>query len=173
MGYVIQSGGLFPHLDVAENVGLLCSLEGWAPERTQARVRELLELVHLPPDEYGRRRPGELSGGERQRVGVARALALDPPLLLMDEPFGALDPITRDRLRAEFRELKETVEKTTVFVTHDVAEAFDLGDRVALMDGGRLVQVGTAAEFRDSPAAGFVTRFIDANPAGAGGVGDG
>ncbi|HEX9733409.1 MAG TPA: ATP-binding cassette domain-containing protein [Thermoanaerobaculia bacterium] len=160
MGYVIQRGGLFPHLDVARNVGLLCELEGWRRERVERRVAELLELVGLPPAEYARRRPRELSGGQQQRVGIARALALDPGVVLMDEPFGALDPITRAQLHEEFLRLEEKVRKTVLLVTHDLAEAFELGDRIALMDGGRLVQVGTAADFRERPASSFVSDFV-------------
>jgi osmoprotectant transport system ATP-binding protein len=169
LGWVIQSGGLFPHMTVARNVGLLCELEGWEPPRVQARVRELLDLVHLPPDDFAARRPSELSGGQRQRVGVARALALDPPVVLMDEPFGALDPITRTQLRSEFAELRTRVAKTVVFVTHDMREAFELGDRVALLDGGRLVQVGTEREFREQPAEDFVVEFLRMHFDGAAG----
>jgi osmoprotectant transport system ATP-binding protein len=157
---VIQRGGLFPHLDVARNVGLLCELEGWRRERVERRVAELLELVGLPPAEYARRRPRELSGGQQQRVGIARALALDPGVVLMDEPFGALDPITRAQLHEEFLRLEEKVRKTVLLVTHDLAEAFELGDLIALMDGGRLVQVGTAADFRERPASSFVSDFV-------------
>ncbi len=159
-GYVIQSGGLFPHMTVERNVGLLCELEDWDADSRRARVRELLAMVHLPPDEFAERMPHELSGGQRQRVGVARALALDPPLVLMDEPFGALDPITRATLRDEFAELRAAVRKTVVLVTHDMAEAFALGDRIALLDAGRLRQVGTAEDFRERPADDFVARFL-------------
>jgi len=161
MGYVIQRGGLFPHLTVAQNVALLCGLEGWDGERTRARTAELLELVHLPPERFAGCYPSELSGGQRQRVGVARALALDPPILLMDEPFGALDPITRRELQGEFLELRSLVEKTILIVTHDLAEAFRLGDRVALLSGGRLVQVGTLDDFRTRPANEHVERFLE------------
>lgn len=160
IGYVIQRGGLFPHKTVAQNVGLLCRLEGWDAAKTEARVRELLELVNLPPDEYAARYPKELSGGQQQRVGVARALALDPALVLMDEPFGALDPITRDQLHTEFKQLQARVKKTIVLVTHDMAEAFDLGDRIALLDGGKLIQVGTPDELREQPATEFVREFL-------------
>lgn len=160
MGFVIQSGGLFPHLTVAGNVGLLCRLEGWDEERTAARVAELLHLVNLPPEQFAQRRPGELSGGQRQRVGVARALALDPPIVLMDEPFGALDPVTRAQLHEEFSAVAASVHKTIVLVTHDMAEAFRLGDRVALLHEGRLVQVGRAADFRERPASPFVAAFV-------------
>ncbi len=161
IGTVVQEGGLFPHLDVAANIGLLCRLEGQTPELVRARVHELLELVRLAPDRYAGRFPAELSGGERQRVGVARALALDPDVLLMDEPFGALDPLTRDQLQREFLEVERAVAKTTLFVTHDLDEAFLLGDRVALLTQGRLVQVGTLAELRDTPASDEVSHFLE------------
>ena len=167
MGYVIQRGGLFPHLSVRANVGLLCRLEGHAPEAVRRRVDELLEMVHLPPERFGERFPGELSGGQRQRVGVARALALDPEIVLMDEPFGALDPITRREVQQEFLELKRRVEKTVVIVTHDLAEAFLLGDRVGLMEAGSLVQVGTLDELRAAPSTAYVERFLEAHLDGA------
>lgn len=160
IGYVIQKGGLFPHLTVADNVGLLCRLEGWDPGRIATRVAELLRLVTLDPERFGDRYPAELSGGQRQRVGVARALALDPAIVLMDEPFGALDPITRAQIHEEFLRLKAEVGKTIVIVTHDMSEAFKLGDRVALMDHGRLVQVGREEELRQSPASPFVSDFL-------------
>ena len=163
LGYVIQAGGLFPHLDVRRNIGLLCELEGWDAERTRARVDELLGLVNLPAADFAARRPSALSGGQRQRVGVARALALDPPVLLMDEPFGALDPITRDDVRREFAELQGRLDKTVVLVTHDLGEAVALGDRIALLDEGRLRQLGTAADFRERPADDFVDRFVRAH----------
>lgn len=170
MGYVIQAGGLFPHMTVGRNIGLLCELEGWDATRREARVRELLELVQLPPDTFAGRWPRELSGGQRQRVGVARALALDPPILLMDEPFGALDPITRHELRREFTALEASMRKTIVFVTHDMHEAFMLADRVALLDHGSLAQVGHEQDFRDRPASAFVSEFLAAHfePEGAG-----
>jgi osmoprotectant transport system ATP-binding protein len=163
IGYVIQSGGLFPHMTVSRNVGLLCELEGWDGGRTRKRIHELLELVNLPPVEFADRYPRDLSGGQRQRVGVARALALDPQHILMDEPFGALDPITRDQVHAEFRQLKDRVRKTIVLVTHDMAEAFELADRIALMDAGHIVQIGTEAEFRESPATPFVEEFLQSH----------
>jgi len=163
IGYVVQRGGLFPHMSVARNIGLLCELERWDEARTGARVAELLELVGLPPDEVGPRHPRALSGGQQQRVSVARALALDPPIILMDEPFGALDPITRTQLHAEFSDLRTRLGKTIVIVTHDLAEAFTLGDRVALMDRGRVVQVGTEVELREDPASSFVTEFLRAH----------
>jgi osmoprotectant transport system ATP-binding protein len=160
IGYVIQKGGLFPHMTVARNVGLLCELEDWEPARVQARVAELLALVNLPIDTFGPRYPRELSGGQRQRVGVARALALDPPIILMDEPFGALDPISRSRIHDEFMELQRSVQKTIVIVTHDMAEAFKLADEVALMSEGKIVQRGTEADFRERPASAFVEEFL-------------
>jgi osmoprotectant transport system ATP-binding protein len=147
IGYVIQDAGLFPHWTVERNVGLVPKLEGWREEKIRARVREMLLLVGLPPDEFAKRRPSALSGGQKQRVGVARALAADPPILLMDEPFGALDPITRSDLQREFRALALRLRKTIVFVTHDVREALFLGTRIALLDQGRLVGVYAPAEF--------------------------
>lgn len=147
IGYVIQDAGLFPHWTVERNVGLVPTLEGWPTEKIQARVREMLELVGLPPAEFAARRPSDLSGGQRQRVGVARALAADPPILLMDEPFAALDPITRADLQREFRRLAQRLHKTIVFVTHDVREALFLGTRIALLEQGRLVGVYAPAEF--------------------------
>lgn len=147
IGYVIQDAGLFPHWTVARNVGLVPHLQRWPEERIQARVREMLLLVGLPPEEFAERRPSEISGGQRQRVGVARALAADPPILLMDEPFAALDPITRADLQREFRALALRLQKTIVFVTHDVREALFLGTRIALLDQGRLVGVYAPAEF--------------------------
>src|SRR6516225_9859024 len=140
IGYVIQEVGLFPHFSVERNVGLVPSLEGWAPERIRGRVRELLHLVGLDPG-FASRYPRELSGGQRQRVGVARALAADPPILLMDEPFGALDPITRADLQREFKALQQQLRKTVVFVTHDVREAMLLGTRIGLMESGRLLSL--------------------------------
>lgn len=147
MGYVIQEAGLLPHFTVRQNAGLVPRLEGWDSARTAARVDEVLRLVGLDPSVYGERRPRELSGGQRQRVGVARALAADPPILLMDEPFGALDPLTRAALQREFRELLARLQKTVLFVTHDVIEALLLGSRIALMEDGRIVASGAPAEF--------------------------
>ena len=149
-GYVIQEVGLFPHLTIGRNVGLVPELEGWPAERIGARVRELLELVGLPAAEFAGRHPNQLSGGQRQRVGVARALAADPPLLLLDEPFGALDPITRTELQREFRGLQARLRKTAIFVTHDMREAARVADRIALLGGGRLLAVGTPAELGSS-----------------------
>ncbi len=148
IGYVIQDAGLFPHWSVERNVGLVPRLDGWPKEKIQARVREMLSLVGLPPEEFAKRRPSGLSGGQKQRVGVARALAADPPILLMDEPFGALDPITRSDLQNEVSECwQRGSEKTIVFVTHDVREALFLGTRIAVLDQGRLVGVYTPDEF--------------------------
>ena len=163
MGYVVQRGALFPHLSVRENVGLLCKLERWPADRRRARVDELLEMVRMPAREFGERYPNELSGGQRQRVGVARALALDPPIVLLDEPFGALDPITRRQLQQEFRELCSGSSRTMVFVTHDLPEAFTLADRIALMESGKLLQVGTPEELRNSPADEHVADFVAHN----------
>ena len=161
IGYVIQQVGLFPHLTVAENVATVPRLSGWDRQRTRARVDELLDLVGLPAAQYGRRLPAELSGGERQRVGVARALGIDPPVLLMDEPFGAIDPIARDRLQDELLRLQRVVRKTIVFVTHDIEEAIKLGDRVALLQqGGVLAQYATPEELLAHPASEFVTDFL-------------
>ena len=137
-GYVLQDIGLFPHLTIEENVALVPRLEGWTDERRRARAHELLDLVGLPPASYAARWPSELSGGQRQRVGVARALAVDPPLVLMDEPFGALDAMTRQELRGEFQRIRRQLRQTVIFVTHDMEEAFALGDRVGVLDGGRL-----------------------------------
>lgn len=151
IGYAIQEAGLFPHYTVKDNVALIPRLERWDAARIAARVREVLQLVGLPLGEFADRYPDQLSGGQRQRVGLARALAADPEILLMDEPFGALDPITRAELQHEFMQLKKTLSKTIVFVTHDVAEALMLGDRIALMDSGKLKGVFTPAEFLRSP----------------------
>jgi osmoprotectant transport system ATP-binding protein len=162
IGYVIQEAGLLPHLDVAENVGLVPRLLGWPEERRHERARELLALVGLAPDRFFALFPRQLSGGERQRVGLARALAADPPLLLMDEPFGALDPLTRRRLQEEFRALQGRLGKTVVLVTHDVPEALRLGDAVAVMDAGAVLQHGAPGEIRDQPREGFVRDFVQA-----------
>jgi len=147
IGYVIQDAGLFPHFTVAENVALVPILESWDASRTAARVDEMLHLVGLDPREFSRRRPRELSGGQRQRVGVARALAADPPILLMDEPFGALDPVTRAELQREFSALARRLGKTIVFVTHDLREALLLASRIVLLEAGRIVACASPQEF--------------------------
>lgn len=147
IGYVIQDAGLFPHFTVAENVGLVPRLENWEPSRIAARTAELLSLVGLPPGEFSQRRPAQLSGGQRQRVGVARALAADPSILLMDEPFGALDPVTRAELQHEFSELARRLGKTIVFVTHDLREALLLASRIVLLQAGRIVASAPPQEF--------------------------
>jgi osmoprotectant transport system ATP-binding protein len=150
VGYVIQETGLFPHFTIERNVGLVPGLEGWPREKVITRVRELLAMVGLDPDDFSRRYPAELSGGQRQRVGVARALAADPPIVLMDEPFGALDPITRAELQKEFARLASHLHKTIVFVTHDVREALILATRIGLFKGGRLVQLAAPQQFLES-----------------------
>jgi osmoprotectant transport system ATP-binding protein len=160
IGYVIQQGGLFPHFTVAENVALVPRLLGWSKDKRRQRAHELLALVGLPPAEFADRSPRQLSGGQQQRVGVARALAADPPIVLMDEPFGAVDPITRKQLQRELRRIQAEVRKTIVFVTHDIGEAFLLGDRIALMSQGRIVQNGTPADLLRRPADPFVTAFV-------------
>lgn len=161
MGYVIQSDGLFPHYTVRRNVAVTCRLAGWDAARTSARVDELLGLVGLDAAEFAERYPHQLSGGQRQRVGVARALAADPPVLLMDEPFGAIDPIARDRLQAEFHALQRRLGTTVVMVTHDIDEAVRLGDRIAVMrQGGYLEQYDTPARILADPATAFVADFV-------------
>lgn len=147
IGYVIQEGGLFPHFTIADNVGLVPALAGWDEQRIGLRVRELLKMVGLDPERFAERYPRELSGGQRQRIGVARALAADPPLLLLDEPFGALDPLTRSSLQKEFAELARDLGKTAILVTHDVREALLLGDRIALMHAGEIVLLETPQGF--------------------------
>jgi osmoprotectant transport system ATP-binding protein len=164
IGYVIQQVGLFPHQTVGENVATVPRLLGWDESRRRDRARELLELVGLDPATYADRYPAALSGGERQRVGVARALAADPPVLLMDEPFGAVDPIVRERLQNELLRLQERLAKTILFVTHDIDEAIKMGDLVAVMQvGGHLAQFGTPDEILARPASDFVARFVGAD----------
>ena len=164
IGYVIQQVGLFPHLTIGENVGVVPRLLRWRPERIRARTDELLELTGLEPGDYRDRYPSELSGGERQRVGVARALAADPPVMLMDEPFGAVDPIRRDRLQNEFLRLQQIVRKTVIFVTHDVDEAIKMADRIAILQrGGILAQYDTPPAILAAPASEFVERFVGAD----------
>ncbi|WP_018502414.1 ABC transporter ATP-binding protein [Parafrankia discariae] len=164
IGYVIQQVGLFPHQTVFANVATVPRLLGWSRGRTRERVGMLLELVGLDPGTVSARYPRELSGGQQQRVGVARALAADPPVLLMDEPFSAVDPIARDRLQVEFLRLQREIRKTVVFVTHDLAEAVRLGDRVAVLgQGGRLAQLDTPARVLGAPASSFVADFTGAD----------
>ncbi len=161
IGYVIQDVGLFPHFTVERNIGLVPKIEGWPEDRIRTRVQELLQMAGLTP-EIATRYPHQLSGGQRQRVGVARALGADPEILLMDEPFGALDPLTRDELQREFLLLQQRLHKTVLFVTHDLREALRLGSRIALMDAGRLVTVLTPDEFlrsTDSLASAYVRAF--------------
>lgn len=161
IGYVIQQVGLFPHLTIADNVATVMKLDGWDKARIKARVAELLDLVGLPPSEFGRRLPSELSGGQQQRVGVARALGIDPLMLLMDEPFGAIDPVTRDRLQDELLRLQRVVRKTIVFVTHDIDEAIKLGDKIALFSpDGRVAQYSAPAELLAQPASEYVEGFL-------------
>jgi len=164
IGYVLQEVGLFPHMTVDGNIAVVPRLEGWAGDRTQHRVAELLDLVGLTPDRFASRWPDELSGGERQRVGVARALAVDPPIVLMDEPFGALDPLTRAELHAEFRRIQLRLKKTVIIVTHDMGEAFALGDRVGVLEEGALIACDRAdvVARSDDPR---VRRMLDAIPA--------
>ncbi|HEY4603021.1 MAG TPA: ATP-binding cassette domain-containing protein [Blastococcus sp.] len=164
IGYVIQSVGLFPHQTVRTNVGTVPRLLGWDRARIRARVDELLATVGLDPEVFGDRYPAQLSGGQRQRAGVARALAADPPVLLMDEPFSAVDPVVRERLQTEFLRLQETVRKTIVFVTHDIEEAVRIGDRIAVMSaGGHVEQFATPAELLGKPASPFVADFVGAD----------
>ena len=161
IGYVIQQVGLFPHMSVSDNVATVPRLLGWPKQRTAERVDELLDLVELPAEDYRGRFPAQLSGGERQRVGLARALAADPPVMLMDEPFGALDPITRARLQHELLRIQHEVRKTIVFVTHDIDEAILLGDRIAILrEGGVLAQYDTPDALLANPADEFVARFL-------------
>jgi osmoprotectant transport system ATP-binding protein len=166
IGYAIQQVGLFPHLSVADNIATVPRLLGWDRDRIRARVDELLELVSLDANETRGRYPGQLSGGQRQRVGVARALAVDPPLMLMDEPFGAIDPINRERLQNEFLRLQREIRKTVVFVTHDIDEAIKMGDRIAVLQkGGHLAQYAPPAELLMQPANPFVEDFVGSDRA--------
>jgi len=166
IGYVIQQIGLFPHRTIAENIATVPTLLGWDRKRISARVDELLELIGLDPHEVRNRYPSQLSGGQRQRVGVARALAVDPPVMLMDEPFGAIDPINRERLQNEFLRLQAELRKTIVFVTHDIDEAIKMGDRIAILQvGGKLAQYAPPAELLVAPANAFVEDFVGADRA--------
>ncbi|MEJ7817476.1 MAG: ATP-binding cassette domain-containing protein, partial [Thermoleophilaceae bacterium] len=166
IGYAIQQIGLFPHLTISDNIGTVPKLLGWDKGRIAARVDELLELVSLDPHETRDRYPAQLSGGQRQRVGVARALAVDPPLMLMDEPFGAIDPINRERLQNEFLRLQREIHKTVVFVTHDIDEAIKIGDKIAVLQkGGKLAQFASPAELLMYPASSFVEDFVGSDRA--------
>ncbi len=166
IGYVIQSTGLFPHWTVARNIGLVPRLLKWSPERIASRVEELMALLGLPRETFADKYPDQLSGGQAQRVGVARALAADPDILLMDEPFGALDPITREALQDELRELQARLHKTIVFVTHDMDEALRLADKLVVMDAGRIVQQGTPLELLHTPATPFVESMLGGDDRG-------
>lgn len=159
IGYVLQNNGLFPHYTVAENMAIVPQLLGWDKKQIQDRTDELIQKLHLQK-EHLNVYPDQLSGGQQQRVGLARALMADPPVLLMDEPFGALDPVTRFKIRREFKQLDELKRKTIIMVTHDVQEAFELGDRICLMDKGRIIQTGTPAELLFKPANNFVKEFL-------------
>ena len=161
IGYAIQQIGLFPHRTIAENISTVPSLLGWDKKRTKRRVDELLELVGLDPEDYRDRYPAELSGGQQQRVGVARAMAADPPIMLMDEPFGAVDPITRERLQDEFLNIQQNIKKTIVFVTHDIDEAIKMGDKIAILkQGGFLAQYDTPENILSNPNSEFVASFV-------------
>jgi osmoprotectant transport system ATP-binding protein len=160
IGYCFQQVGLLPHLSVARNIAITPQLLGWSTPRVAARVDELLRLVELEPSAFRERRPSQLSGGEQQRVGLARALAAEPEVVLLDEPFGALDPLTRDRLQRWFHELRQRLGFTAIFVTHDMLEALVLGDRIAVLERGRLAQVGTPAELLSAPANASVAELM-------------
>lgn len=160
MGYVIQEAGLFPHYTVAENISVVPKLLNWKKERINHRIDHLMQNLGLPPKLFANKLPSQLSGGQQQRVGIARALAADPPIILMDEPFGALDPITRQKIRREFMELEELASKTTIFVTHDVEEAFEMADVVCLLHQGKLQQLDNPARLLFQPANEFVAQFL-------------
>ncbi len=160
IGYIIQDTGLFPHMTVGENIAVVPGELRWKKDRIHARIDELLELVDLEPRTFRHKKPHELSGGQKQRVGVARALAADPPLMLMDEPFGALDPITRAKLQDEFLHIQEKIRKTIVFVTHDIEEAIKMGDTIAVLKGGQIVQLSSPMEILSNPADPFVSELI-------------
>jgi osmoprotectant transport system ATP-binding protein len=161
IGYAIQQIGLFPHRTIAENIGTVPGLVGWERERIRSRTEELLDLVGLDPGAYRDRYPAELSGGQQQRVGVARAMAADPPIMLMDEPFGAVDPITRERLQNEFLRIQDDIKKTIVFVTHDIDEAIKMGDKIAILkEGGVLAQYDTPENILSAPSSEFVSSFV-------------
>ncbi|MEJ7541745.1 ABC transporter ATP-binding protein [Staphylococcus intermedius] len=160
MGYVLQQIALFPHMTIRDNIAQVPLMKGWSKEKIDARVDELLSMVGLEPEQFRNRKPEELSGGQRQRVGVVRALAVDPPVILMDEPFSALDPITREKLQDDLLKLQDQIKKTIVFVTHDIEEAFKLGDRICLLNHGQVEQIGTPNDFIKSPKNDFVCQFL-------------
>ena len=160
IGYALQQVALFPHMTVEENIAIVPELKKWKKEKIDARINELLNMVGLEPKKYRKRNPSELSGGEAQRVGIARALAADPKIILMDEPFSALDPITRANLQEDVKKLQKQIHKTIVFVTHDIEEAFLLGDKICIIQDGELVQSGTKHEIISNPKNDFVKRFI-------------
>ncbi|MGF9975457.1 ABC transporter ATP-binding protein [Viridibacillus arvi] len=163
IGYVLQQIALFPHMTIEENIAIVPELKKWSKEQIQQRVHELLNMVGLEADKYSQRKPAELSGGEQQRVGVVRALAADPEIILMDEPFSALDPISRTKLQDDLLNLQRTIKKTIVFVSHDMQEALKLGDRICVMKDGEIVQLGTTQEIMQNPANDFVREFIGLN----------
>ena len=160
IGYALQQVALFPHMNVEENIAIVPELKKWKKEKINARIDELLNMVGLEPKKYRKRNPSELSGGEAQRVGIARALAADPKIILMDEPFSALDPITRASLQEDVKKLQKQINKTIVFVTHDIEEAFLLGDKICIIQDGELIQTGTKQEIISNPQNDFVRRFI-------------
>ena len=160
IGYALQQVALFPHMNVEENIAIVPELKKWKKEKINARIDELLNMVGLEPEKYRKRKPSELSGGEAQRVGIARALAADPKIILMDEPFSALDPITRASLQEDVKKLQKQIHKTIVFVTHDIEEAFLLGDKICIIQDGELIQTGTKQEIISNPKNDFVKKFI-------------
>ena len=160
IGYALQQVALFPHMNVEENIAIVPELKKWKKEKINARIDELLNMVGLEPEKYRKRKPSELSGGEAQRVGIARALAADPKIILMDEPFSALDPITRASLQEDVKKLQKQIHKTIVFVTHDIEEAFLLGDKICIIQDGKLIQSGTKQEIISNPKNDFVKKFI-------------
>lgn len=163
IGYIIQDIGLFPHMTIAENIATVPVELGWKKDEIDARVNELLELMELDPEIYRTKKPREMSGGQKQRVGVARALAANPPIMLMDEPFGALDPITRGKLQDEFLKIQRKIKKTIVFVTHDIDEAIKMGDKIAVLKDGKILQLGTPGEILTNPIDNFVSELIGGN----------
>ena len=160
IGYALQQVALFPHMNVEENIAIVPELKKWKKEKINARIDELLHMVGLEPEKYRKRKPSELSGGEAQRIGIARALAADPKIILMDEPFSALDPITRASLQEDVKKLQKQINKTIVFVTHDIEEAFLLGDKICIIQDGELIQTGTKQEIISNPKNDFVKKFI-------------